>query len=86
VARNSRQRNSATNDANNDGNGSNDAGNANTGDNNMRNQDSSRRNTARSKMGHQIQKSHELQPWLDSAARPPDRAPREVVTDIFSYF
>ena len=86
MARNSRQRNSATNDANNDGDGSSDAGNANTGDNNMRNQDSSRHNTARSKMEHQIQKSHELQPWLDSAPRPPDRAPREVVTDIFSYF
>ena len=52
---------SATNDANNDGDGSSYADDANTGGYNMRNQDSSRRNTARSSLEHQIQKSHALQ-------------------------
>jgi hypothetical protein len=85
VARNSRQLNSATNDANNGSDGSSDAGDANTGSNNIGNQDSSRRNTACSRLEHQIQKSHALQPWLDSVPRQPDRARREVVTDTFSY-
>jgi len=83
--RNSRQLNSATNDANDGSDGSSDAGDANTGSNNIGNQDSSRRNTACSRLEHQIQKSHALQPWLDSVPRQPDRARREVVTDTFSY-
>jgi hypothetical protein len=76
----------AINDANNGGDGCSDAGDANTGGNNMRNQDSSRRNTTRSRLEHQIQKLHALQPWLDSAPRQPDPARREVITDTFSYF
>jgi hypothetical protein len=74
------------NDANNGGDDSSDAGDANTSGNNMRNQDSSRRNTAHSRLEHQIQKLHALQPWLDSAPRQPDPARRDVVTDTFSYF
>jgi hypothetical protein len=77
--------NSATNDANDGSDGSSDDGDANTGSNNIGNQDSSRRNTACSRLEHQIQKSRALQPSLDSAPRKPDRARREVVTDTFSY-
>ena len=54
--------------------------------NNIGNQDSSRRNTACSRLEHQVQKSPALQPWLDSVPRQKDRAPREVVTDTFSHF
>jgi hypothetical protein len=85
VARNLVKLNSATNDANDGSDGSSDAGDANTGSNNIGNQDSSRRNTACSRLEHQIQKSHALQPSLDSVPRQPDRARREVVTDTFSY-
>jgi len=83
VARNSRQLNSAINDANNGSDGSSDAGDANTGSNNIGNQDSSRRNTACSRLEHQIQKSHALQPSLDAAPRQPDRSRREVATDTY---
>ena len=65
VARNSRQLNSAINDANNGGDSSSDAGDASTGGNNMRNQDSSRCDTAYSRVEQQVQKLHALQPWLD---------------------
>jgi hypothetical protein len=85
----------ATNDANKDGGSSSDAGGTNTGGNNSCSQDSSRRrshnrdrssrNTAR-RLEHQIQTLHALQPWLDWAPKQPDRARREVVRDIFSYF
>ena len=80
----------AIDDANNGGRNSSDGGDTNTGGNSNCNPDSSR-NTARSsrnthRLEHQIQKLYALQPWLDSASKQADRARREVVTDIFSYF